>query len=473
MNTSSPVPAHHSPQANPQAAPHTAPQATSQGQSQGVGLEPKSGFVESARIRDLADRMRAYLRAGIPVHLRGPAGCGKTSIAMHVAKSIQWPIAMVIGDQNLKTADLVGAKSGYQTKRVVDNFVASVSRVEENVVQGWQDHRLTVACREGHTFLYDEFNRSPAEANNIFLSVLEERVLVLPAHGGKPEEYLKVSPRFSLILTSNPTEYAGTHVVQDALADRMITIDLGHQDREAEIDITASRSGAPRALVERIVDFIRDYRASGAYDHAPTMRASIMIAKIIHAGGLDLSMDNPMLGRICLDVLEAKCGGDGNPVLKDMRRDFLTALARHHFNSGPRPVLDGAPSAPVSVSGPNSGSGSPGLPMPTDPPVSNQPPTPAASPTGSPGVRSDGSRSDVSRASAPEAAPQSGSQSAPPAGPAPAMAPGFQGGPGLQAGPGLQDGSGPQGGFGLEAGGPAAAQAAPAPVPEIAAIRRT
>ncbi|WP_170163615.1 gas vesicle protein GvpN [Eilatimonas milleporae] len=461
MNTSSPVPAHHSPQANPQANPQAAPQAasqaTSQGQSQGVGLEPKSGFVESARIRDLADRMRAYLRAGIPVHLRGPAGCGKTSIAMHVAKSIQRPIAMVIGDKNLKTADLVGAKSGYQTKRVVDNFVASVSRVEENVVQGWQDHRLTVACREGHTFLYDEFNRSPAEANNIFLSVLEERVLVLPAHGGKPEEYLKVSPRFSLILTSNPTEYAGTHVVQDALADRMITIDLGHQDREAEIDITASRSGAPRALVERIVDFIRDYRASGAYDHAPTMRASIMIAKIIHAGGLDLSMDNPMLGRICLDVLEAKCGGDGNPVLKDMRRDFLTALARHHFNSGPRPVLDGAPSAPVSVSGPNSGSGSPGLPMPTDPPVSTNssgprdPSVPPVSPTAPPGVRSDGSQIDGSPASAPQSGPQSGL----PAGPAPAMAPG------------------PQGGFGLEAGGPAAAQAAPAPAPEIAAIRRT
>ena len=326
--------------------------APGQGQGQAAGQQParKSGFVETDRIRELANRIRTYLQAGIPVHLRGPAGCGKTSIAMHVATTLRRPHVVVVGDKNMTTADLVGAKSGYQTKRVVDNFVNSVTRVEENVTQGWQDHRLTTACKEGYTFIYDEFNRSPASANNVFLSIIEERILVMPSHA-RHEEYIKVDPRFSLILTSNPTEYAGTHVVQDALADRMITIDLDHNDRGTEIDITTARSGAPRQIVERIVDFVRAYRASGAYDQAPTMRAAIMLSKIVHAGGVDLTMDNPLLGQICADVLEAKCGSANDPIVRLARHEFLADLARHHFDGASPPVPPPEPAKSGSSSG--------------------------------------------------------------------------------------------------------------------------
>lgn len=326
-------------QAPPPAGPQNAGQQT-------PGRKP--GFIENDRIRDLSNRIRTYLKAGIPVHLRGPAGCGKTSIAMHVARCLQRPQVIVVGDKNLTTADLVGAKSGYQKTRVVDNFVNSVSRVEENVTQGWQDHRLTIACREGYTFIYDEFNRSPAEANNVFLSVIEERILVMPSHA-RHEEFIRVDPRFALILTSNPTEYAGTHVVQDALADRMITIDLDHNDRTTEVDITAAKSAAPRQMVECVVDFVRAYRDSGAYDQAPTMRASIMLAKILHAGGIPLTTDNQILGQIIADVLDAKSGSGGDQRIRATRRAFLTALARHHFDGAPRPIPPHAPeSAPES-----------------------------------------------------------------------------------------------------------------------------
>ena len=92
------------------------------------------------------------------------------------------------------------------------------------------------------------------------------------------ESYVRVHPDFRAIFTSNPQEYSGVHDAQDALSDRMVMIDVDYLDRETELAITAARSGLPVSKVERIVDLVRDYRASGEYDQAPTLRGSIMIA---------------------------------------------------------------------------------------------------------------------------------------------------------------------------------------------------
>lgn len=296
-----------------------------------VQMTPQPGFILNPSVKDLARRAIAYLRAGLPVHLRGPAGCGKTAVAMHVANGLGRPVVMAVGDKQMTSADLIGAKSGYQVKRVVDKYVNTVTKTEENAVQNWQDHRLTVACREGFTFVYDEFTRSPPEANNVLLGILEERVLVLPAHNRR-EEYIKVHPKFSLLLTSNPVEYAGVHGVQDALSDRLITIDVDYHDRDTEVAITASRSGLGREFAERVVDFVRAYRDSGEYDQAPTLRACIMIGKVVMAEKLRLSQDEALFVHLCLDVLEAKNVLNAKDrARRDSHRAFLLDLIQRHF----------------------------------------------------------------------------------------------------------------------------------------------
>ena len=300
----------------------------------GASVQPmhaQPGFVLNATVQNLARRATAYLRAGLPVHLRGPAGCGKTAVAMHVAGTLGRPVVIAVGDKQMTSADLIGAKSGLQVKRVVDKYVNTVTKTEESHTQAWQDHRLTVACREGFTFVYDEFTRSPPEANNVLLGILEERVLVLPAHNRR-EEYLKVHPRFSLLMTSNPAEYAGVHGVQDALSDRLVTIDVDYHDRDTEVEIAASRSGLPRELAERVVDFVRAYRESGQYDQAPTLRACIMIGKVVVAEQLRLAHDDTLFTQVCLDILEAKnVLAAKDQAQRQQHRAFLSDLLHRHF----------------------------------------------------------------------------------------------------------------------------------------------
>ena len=117
----------------------------------------------------------------------------------------------------------------------MDRYVHTVIKYEENIDQEWSDSRLTLACREGYTLIYDEFTRSRPEANNVLLGVLEERLLALPGGGSSGGEYVPVHPDFRIIFTSNPKEYAGIHDAQDALNDRMITIDMDYFDESSEI----------------------------------------------------------------------------------------------------------------------------------------------------------------------------------------------------------------------------------------------
>ena len=298
-----------------------------------LSVQPRPDFVETDTIREISRRALSYLTAGFPVHFRGPAGTGKTNLALHVASQLGRPVMLIVGDEEFTTSDLIGGQYGYRYRKVVDRFIHTVLKYEEDATRRWVDNRLTAACREGFTLVYDEFTRSRAETNNVLLAVLEERLLVLPTMG-REDNYVKVHRDFRAIFTSNPQEYAGVHEAQDALSDRLVTIDVDYYDRETEIAITAARSGLALEDVVKIVDIVRDYRASGEYDQTPTLRACIMIARVASLQAVRVSAADPSFVAICLDVLEAKMAFTSQARERRVQqRKLLHNLIGHHCGS--------------------------------------------------------------------------------------------------------------------------------------------
>jgi gas vesicle protein GvpN len=294
---------------------------------------PLPDFVETEYVKEITNRTLSYIKAGFPVHFRGVSGTGKTTLAMHIASKIKRPVVMIHGDEEFTTSDLVGGEYGYRIRKVVDRFVSRVLKLEEDMVKRWVDNRLTVACKYGFTLIYDEFTRSRPEANNILLSILQEKMMDLPVGRGGEEPYLRVDPDFTAIFTSNPEEYAGVHRSQDALRDRMITMDLDHFDHDTEVAITQAKSKLSKPHAEMIVNIVRGLRESGKCEFAPTIRGCIMIAKTLKVQGITPGSANGAFMQICRDILASETSRVGSKTNQNRVKEVVKGLIEKELNT--------------------------------------------------------------------------------------------------------------------------------------------
>ena len=269
-----------------------------------------------------------YLRAGYPINLAGPAGTGKTTLALHLAAQLRQPVTLIHGDDEFGSSDLVGNDHGYRKSKLIDNFIHSVVKNEETMRTLWIDNRLTTACRYGHVLVYDEFTRSRPEANNVLLSVLGEGLLNLPKLRNGGEGYLEVHPASGRSSPRIPQEYAGVHKSQDALLDRLITIYMDHYDRQTRSgDHRRQRRRRPARRPSRSSTWCGTSASGDPTGQHPSIRAAIMIARVLACQGLACDPANPVVLNTCRDVLHVgnPCGG-GNAVTFSL--DELQAALR-------------------------------------------------------------------------------------------------------------------------------------------------
>jgi len=278
-------------------------------------------FVETEQVRRLKDRVKLWTKVGYPPHIVGPTGCGKTTLALQVAKELGRPTVWINGDEQMTTTDLIGGYSEMEAESVRDKYIHNVMLAKDRTKYMWVDNPLTLACKYGYTLVYNEFSRAKPEANNVLLSVLEEHILELPTMFGE-ERYIDVHPNFNVIFTSNSIEYAGVHRPQDALLDRMVDIYMDYYDFDTEVKIVQAHTGMPPHEAEKVVKTVRTIREKMPDPYKPGTRAEIMICQGLRA--MD-GYSKEDLVQIYMDVLATKIG-ESKELLKksDLIREILS-----------------------------------------------------------------------------------------------------------------------------------------------------
>ncbi|MGF1500983.1 MAG: gas vesicle protein GvpN [Paracoccaceae bacterium] len=281
--------------------------ANAHGDAQGDPIEfpaPANLYLD-AELKSLKSRALAYLKAGVPIHFRGRAGMGKTTLAMHLAQDLSRPVVFLTGDHGLDSKDLFGREIGQDSRSVHDQYVNRVKRTESSTRILWHDGILTRAMIEGQTLIYDEFTRTPPETNNALLAALEERLIVIP-NPLRGTRVVKAHSEFRAIFTSNPDEYAGVKSAPDALLDRMITFDMSGAAPDTEAGIVATRTGIGLTDARMIVQILRSVREEIPGDNPPSLRTAVIIGRIVRLLDVPASARSETFVQICLDALEAR-----------------------------------------------------------------------------------------------------------------------------------------------------------------------
>lgn len=237
-------------------------------------------FYENGEIRALRCRLTEYAMAGVPVHLSGLPGLGKTALAYQVALALGRPVSMMTGNARLELKDFIGGAVGTKISTVVDQYVQSVKKTEHVYRADWGTSVLAEAMNSGHTLIYDEFTRATPETNAALLSVLEEGVL-RSTDPSCPVPFVRAHNDFRIILVSNPLDELHSKMRLSALLDRVVTVKMAKFSNDTLAWIVHRKTNLElktcTALIQIIFDRIKKIEKS----EYSILRAAILVARIV------------------------------------------------------------------------------------------------------------------------------------------------------------------------------------------------
>jgi len=222
----------------------------------------------------------AAVRSGAPVLIEGGVGRGKTRVSLEVARALGRPFFRVDGAPDVTAQKIVGwfdpslvlmeveeaAKRGIKPGFSWDTFVPGP---------------LTQAMMEGGVLFVNEGTRLPSDTWNALLTAMDEGIVVIPKLGT-----VKAKPEFSVIVTANPLEHAGSYPLPEAAVDRFVWVPMERQDPGEEREIIRQELLAKGykkiATDERALDII-EACVDQTYSH-PDLETGVSVRAGIQMG---------------------------------------------------------------------------------------------------------------------------------------------------------------------------------------------
>jgi nitric oxide reductase NorQ protein len=185
----------------------------------GGELKPEGLFIEGLKWKYL---LRSAVRAK-NIMLLGPTGCGKTLAAQSLVKSLKRPdYYFNLGATQDARATLIGNTHFNKESGTFFSESAFVKAIKTpNAI-----------------ILLDELSRAHPEAANILMTVLDQNQRYLRLDEAIDSPIVKVASGVTFIATANVgNEYTATRIMDRALLDRFVTIEMDLLDKQSEYEL--------------------------------------------------------------------------------------------------------------------------------------------------------------------------------------------------------------------------------------------
>ena len=237
-----------------------------------IALKPEQLIMSDLKWKYL---VRSAMR-GKNIMMTGPAGTGKTMAAKYLVTALDRPdFYFNLGATQDPRATLIG--NTHFSKEDGTYFSESLF--------------VKAIQTENAVILLDELSRAHPEAWNILMTVLDlnQRYLRLDEKDGAPT--IKVAPGVSFIATANVgNEYTSTRVMDRALMDRFITIEMDQLDTQMEFTLLKMKYPAADVNILLSIAEIANQTRKEINQSNPKLtntlstRANVEIASLIYDG---------------------------------------------------------------------------------------------------------------------------------------------------------------------------------------------
>lgn len=207
----------------------------------------------------------AAARAGLPVMLKGPTGCGKTRFVEAMAAKLGRELITVACHEDLTASDLTGRH---------------LLKGDETV---WVDGPLTRAVRTGAICYLDEVVEARQDTVVVLHPLLDHRrELSLERN----DEFLTAADGFQLVVSYNPGYQSVLKDLKDSTRQRMVAIGLGYPSKDIESSIIEQECGVDRETAEALVRLGAAIRDSGEHHlrEVASTRTLVTSARLYKAG---------------------------------------------------------------------------------------------------------------------------------------------------------------------------------------------
>ena len=236
-----------------------------------------------------------------PVLIEGPAGVGKTDLAISSAKALGFALLRLQCYEGLDDSKAIYEwKYGKQLlytqilKEKIDHLIGDADSLQESFkkLAGFQDlffsrdfleARPLLKAMEQHggsVLLIDEIDKSEEEFEALLLEILADYQVTIPEIGT-----ISAQTPPLVILTSNNTRELG-----DALKRRCLHLHIGFPDADLESQVVRARvPGVSQTLLRQLVAFIQSLRDENIRK-APSLSETIDWARtlmLLHVEALD------------------------------------------------------------------------------------------------------------------------------------------------------------------------------------------